>query len=257
MEWIASTYGIRYAENSRETIRRQTLHQLVQAGIVEKNPDDPERPVNSPKTSYRLSEDVASVLRSYSTSRWDAELASFLSRVETLQSVYAQARERRVLSVAVAPGVLVALSPGGQNPLIKRIVEEFTPQFVREPRVLYIGDAQAKQGYRDEASLVSLNVILERHGQMPDVIIYDAERNWLILVEAVTSHGPMNPKRVRELKQLLAGSTVGLVFVTAFPDRRTFGKYQSDIAWETEVWIAEDPTHLIHYNGERFLGPYR
>ena len=66
----------------------------------------------------------------------------------------------------------------------------------------------------------------------------------------------MNPKRRQELKELFSGLTAGLVFVTAFLDRRAMLKYLNDISWETDVWIAESPTHLIHFNGERFLGPY-
>ena len=91
---------------------------------------------------------------------------------------------------------------------------------------------------------------------MPDVIVYTEEKNWLILIEAVTSHGPVNPKRRGELKTLFESSKAGLVFVTAFLDRRAMVKYLSEISWETEVWVADAPTHLIHFNGERFLGPY-
>ncbi len=91
---------------------------------------------------------------------------------------------------------------------------------------------------------------------MPDVVVYDRERDWLILVEAVTSHGPVNPKRRAELSNLLAGAGPGLVFVTAFEDRRTFLRHAGDVAWHTEVWIAESPSHVIHFDGERFLGPY-
>lgn len=98
--------------------------------------------------------------------------------------------------------------------------------------------------------------MVDGHGKMPDVVVHHVERGWLVLVEAVTSHGPMNPKRVVELRELFASSTAGLVLVTAFEDRATFARYLPDIAWETEVWIAEAPTHLVHFNGERFLGPY-
>ena len=140
--------------------------------------------------------------------------------------------------------------------MIREVVRSFVPQFVRDPRVLYLGDAKAKSGYWDEEALAELGLTFNKAGQMPDVIVHDGERNWLILVEAVTSHGPVNPKRVVELKALFGASMAGLVFVTAFPDRKTFKKYLADIAWETEVWIAEDSTHMVHFNGERFLGPY-
>jgi hypothetical protein len=91
---------------------------------------------------------------------------------------------------------------------------------------------------------------------MPDVVVFHRSKGWLVLIEAVTSHGPVNPKRHHELQELFANSRVGLVFVTAFLDRKGLNKYLGDIAWETEVWVAESPTHLIHFNGERFLGPY-
>ena len=91
---------------------------------------------------------------------------------------------------------------------------------------------------------------------MPDVVVYLKRKHWLVLIEGITSHGPVNPERRNELKKLFGGSSAGLVFVTAFLDRHTMTKYLSDISWETEVWVADSPTHLIHFNGERFLGPY-
>ena len=256
MEWIYAAFGFRYAENSRETIRRFTLHQFEQAAVVVRNPDDPGRPVNSPKNVYQIDRAVLALLRTFGTPAWEATLQEYLQEAQTLRSRYSAARQRNVIEVTIAPSLVVALTVGGQNPLIKAIIESFVPQFVQRPRVLYVGDAGAKTGYFDEASLAELGLTFDRHGQMPDVILHDGERNWLILVEAVTSHGPVNPKRVLELKALFGASTAGLVFVTAFPDRKTFRKYLAEIAWETEVWIAEDPTHMVHFNGERFLGPY-
>ena len=91
---------------------------------------------------------------------------------------------------------------------------------------------------------------------MPDVVVHLKDKNWLILVEAVTSHGPIDNKRKIELEKLFAGSKAGLVFITAFSTRKVMVKYLKDISWETDVWLAENPTHLIHFDGEKFLGPY-
>lgn len=91
---------------------------------------------------------------------------------------------------------------------------------------------------------------------MPDVIIHHTSRDWLILIEAVTSHGPIDPKRKEELRHLFSGCAVGIICVTAFLTRKAMVEYLNDISWETEVWVAESPSHLIHFNGERFLGPY-
>ena len=92
---------------------------------------------------------------------------------------------------------------------------------------------------------------------MPDVVLDYPEREWLVLVESVTSHGPVDGKRHEELARLFAKSKAGLVYVTAFPSRVIMARYLGKIAWETEVWCADAPSHLIHFNGERFLGPYQ
>ena len=122
--------------------------------------------------------------------------------------------------------------------------------------MLYLGDTDTKFAYFDEKGLAELGIDIEAHGKMPDVIIHYTAKNWLILIEAVTSHGPINPKRRNELQYLFRNSKAGIVYVTTFLTRRAMVEYLSEISWETEVWVAEAPSHLIHFNGERFLGPY-
>jgi len=153
-------------------------------------------------------------------------------------------------------GMTVELSAGGQNTLIRSIIEDFAPRFVRKPRVLLLGDAADKEVLNLDIALAELGIKLATRGKAPDVLIHDVERDWLIVIEAVTSHGPVDQKRKNELTQLLNTARPGLVFVSAFPDRKTFTRFHAAIAWETEVWIADAPDHMIHFNGERFLGPY-
>lgn len=160
------------------------------------------------------------------------------------------------LPVRLIDGQEIKLSPGGQNILVKKIVEDFCPLYTPGGRMIYVGDTHLKWAYYDANKLISLGVKIEEHGKMPDGVVYHTEENWLLLIEAVTSHGPVDPKRRTELKDLFAGSSAGLVFVTAFMDRRAMPKYLKDISWETEVWVADAPTHLIHFNGQRFLGAY-
>ncbi len=141
-------------------------------------------------------------------------------------------------------------------PLIRTAVREFCSRWTRGGKLVYVGDTGEKLAYFDGSILKGLGVTIEAHGKMPDVIVYSPDRNWLVLIDAVTSHGPVNPKRRAELKSLFKDCTAGLVFVTAFLDRQSMVKYLNEISWETEVWVADAPTHLIHFNGERFLGPY-
>lgn len=140
--------------------------------------------------------------------------------------------------------------------LIKAIIEHFCPAFAPGGVVLYIGDTENKFAHLESDYLATLGITLDSAVKMPDVIVHHTAKNWLLLIEAVTSAGPVDGKRRKELKELFAGSKAGFVFVTAFQDRRTMQSFVSQIAWESEVWIAEDPEHMIHFNGDKFLGPY-
>ena len=160
------------------------------------------------------------------------------------------------IPVRLLDGIEIRLSPGKHSTLIRDIILDFAPHFAPGCLLVYAGDTGQKMGYFDHDQLSKLGVSVDNHGKMPDVVIYDIKRDWLLLIEAVTSHGPVDGKRHHELMQLFSGSTAGLVYVTAFPTRAIMARYLTDIAWEPEVWVADAPSHLIHFNGVRFLGPY-
>jgi len=256
MEFCRDHYGRQYAPNTRETFRRQTMHQFVQAGLAIPNPDDPSRAVNSPKFCYQIEPNALALCQAYSTSRWDHSLREYLLSVDSLKQRYARAREMKMIPVTLAEGKEVYLTPGKHSRLIKAIVDEFAPRFVPGGHVLYIGDTGGKLRHFDEAAMETLGLAIDVHGKMPDVVIHHVEKGWLVLIEAVTSHGPVDPKRREELAVLFPDSSVGLVYVTAFLTRSEMAKYVGEISWETEVWVQEASTHLIHFDGERFLGPY-
>lgn len=256
MEHMAEHYGKKYAPNSREPVRRQTVHQFLQGGLILQNPDQPDRPVNSGKTTYQVNSFALDLLRTYGQQDWVLALRQYQLRVEALKDRWEKTHQLQRIPVVLPDGADITLSPGGQNVLIAALVKDFCPMFTPGGRVLYIGDADEKFAMYDREGLKTLGVAIEEHGKMPDLVVHYADRDWLILIEAVTSHGPVDAKRHEELQSLFAGSTAGLVFVTSFLDRRTLAKYVGDISWETEVWVAESPTHLIHFNGDRFLGPY-
>jgi len=258
MDWARKHYEKDYAPNTRETFRRQTMHQFINAGITLYNPDKQDRPVNSPKAVYQIEETVQKLLRSFGTASWHEKLTSYLADDrETLTARYAMEREQNRIPVKIAKGKEITLSPGEHSELIRNIIEEFGPRFVPGGMLIYAGDTGDKWGYFDAPLLSELGVNVDSHGKMPDVILFCPKRQWLLLVESVTSHGPVDGKRHAELAQLFADSQAGLVYVTAFPNRSLLSRYLGEIAWETEVWVADAPSHLIHFNGERFLGPYK
>ncbi len=257
MEFMRKRYRKNYKPNSRETIRRQTLHQFEQARIVDRNPDDPARPTNSGNTVYRLTDDAAEVLRSFGSANFDKIVADFINRFGSLQEAYLRRRQDNKIPLKMADGSTIFLSPGVHNQLQVAVVEQFGPRFAPGANLLYVGDTASKHVVFDAHELARLNVPVTQHDKLPDIILSLPERNWLFLIEAVTSHGPVTPKRHHEIEAMLKDCPAGRIYVTAFLDVKAFRKYAGTIAWETEVWIAESPDHMIHFNGPKFLGPYR
>ena len=257
MDWVREHYAKDYAPNTRETVRRQTMHQFVNAGIAVYNPDDLDRPVNSPKAVYQIEPATLALLRSFGSATWRGNLNSYLAERETLVNRYAREREQNRIPVQIASGTSITLSTGEHSELIRAIIEDFAPRFAPGSALIYAGDTGDKWSYFDEALLFEIGVNVDAHGKMPDVVLHYREKQWLLLVEAVTSHGPVDGKRHAELTNLFSGAKAGLVYITAFPNRSVMARYLPEIAWETEVWVADSPSHLIHFDGERFLGPYR
>lgn len=256
MDWCSNVYGKEYAPNTRETFRRQTLHQFVDGGLCLYNPDKPDRPVNSPKACYQVAPELFDVLCTFDTEEWDSALQDWLSHRETLTAQYAMKREMRMIPLTLDDGTEIRLSPGDHSQLIHDVIVEFGPRFAPGSEVIYLGDTGAKEVFFRKDRLAELGVTVDRKGKLPDVVLYWPEKNWLLLIESVTSHGPVDGKRHGELSNLFKNALPGLVYVTAFPSRKAMTRYLGDISWETEVWTADAPTHMIHFNGDRFLGPH-
>ena len=256
IDFVATAYGIRYAPNTRETIRDEAVKYFGESGLLLRNPDDPARPTNSGKTVYQVEAHALELIRTFDTLEWSGKRKGYLASRNRIRKELVRHRKLARIPVRLPSGKKVTISPGGQNPLIKTVIEEFCPRFAAGGTVLYIGDAEDKFLHLDADHLQRLGVAIPAPAKMPDVVVHDTRRNWLLLIEAVTSAGPVDGKRRKELKELFAGCKAGLVFVTAFANREAMRSFLTQLSWETEVWVAEDSDHLIHFNGERFLGPY-
>lgn len=146
MAWMREELGKDYAANSRETIRRQTLHQFVDAGFAAYNPDDPNRAVNSSKNAYQITDEALSVIRTFGTDEFQPLLTEYLLTAPGLVAKYGAARNQARIPVRLPGGEEIQLSPGGQNPLIAAMVSEFCSRFIPGGEVIYIGDADDKLG---------------------------------------------------------------------------------------------------------------
>ncbi|MCC8137014.1 MAG: restriction endonuclease [Clostridiales bacterium] len=243
-------YGTTYAENSRETFRKQALHRFRTAALVEDNG----KATNSPNYRYRITEETLQMLRVYQSPQWLGSLDRFLAYHDKLVDIYASKKKMEMMPVKIN-GAEFSFSPGKHNELQKAIIEEFASRFAPNSECLYVGDTIEKDLVKNVDKLKELGFEITLHDKMPDVVSYREDKNWIYFVESVTSVGPMDPKRIIEITDMTTGVTAGKIFVTAFLDFKTYKKFSEELAWETEVWIADMPEHMIHLNGDKFLGP--
>ena len=258
-EWIrihdvlgftAEHYGKEYAENTRETIRKNCMHQFRDGALIEDNG----KATNSPNYRYRLTDETLYVIQSYGTADFAKRLKAYHDKYEKLVDKYASKKRMEMMPVYIN-GQALKFSPGKHNELQRAIIEEFAPRFAPHSDCLYVGDTIKKDLVKDVDKLSALGFEITLHDKMPDVVLYRADTNWVYFVEAVTSVGPMSPKRILEIQEMTKHVTAGKIFVTAFPDIATYKKFSSELAWETEVWLSDAPDHMIHLNGDKFLGP--
>ncbi|MBQ2962202.1 BsuBI/PstI family type II restriction endonuclease [Methanobrevibacter sp.] len=250
IQFIKNNYGVEYAENSRETIRKRAMHPFRDAAFIEDNG----KPTNSPNYRYRITDELLEVVVSYNTANWDSALSSFKSNHETLIDIYSSKKRMRKMPVKIN-GQDLTFSPGAHNLLQKLIIEEFAPRFAPHSECLYVGDTTKKDLIKNTEKLQELGFEISLHDKMPDVVLYSEENDWIYFVEAVTSVGPMSQKRVNEINKMTEEVESGKIFVTAFLNMDDFKKFSEEIAWETEIWVASFPDHMIHMNGDKFLGP--
>lgn len=250
IQFVNTFYDMSYAENSRETFRKQALHRFRTAALIEDNG----KATNSPNYRYRLTEETVKMLRTMGTSAWKTSVKRFLCDHEKLIDLYASKKKMTMMPVNIN-GESFKFSTGKHNELQKAIIEEFAPRFAPNSECLYVGDTIEKDLVKNVEKLKKLGFEITLHDKMPDVVLYREDKDWIYFVESVTSVGPMDPKRILEITEMTKDVIAGKIFVTAFLDFKTYKKFAEELAWETEVWIAEMPEHMIHLNGDRFMGP--
>lgn len=248
-----ANYSENISSGSYDDIRRKDLILLVEADLVVRSSSVTEQATNNPSRGYALSRDFTVLLKAYGTNLWDTRLSEFKATHPLLCETLAHRREMAKNPVTLPGGRKLTLSFGEHNVLQKAIIEEFLPRFGFGAEVLYVGDTSDKFLLREDARLGELIFFPLEHGELPDVVAFSREKNLLYLIEAVHSFGPMSELRVMKLKRLLEKCPAEVAFFTAFQSKDIFRKWACDIAWETEVWIAESPEHLIHFNGTKFL----
>ena len=243
------------SSGSYDDIRRQDLKLLVEAGIVVNSSSTEEQATNNPSRGYGLSTSFANLLHSFGSSRWEILLNEFRKETKSLKEELERRRDLQKVPVTLPNGKTIVLSYGEHNNLQKAIIEVFLPLFGFGAEVLYVGDTKDKFLHLEKAELEKIKFFTLEHEELPDVVAYSREKNLLYLIEAYHSTGEWDEIRVRKVKRKLeeSGCTANIIFFTAFENKNIFKQKAKDIAWETEVWIADSPEHLVHFNGYKFL----
>jgi type II restriction enzyme len=256
IKFVNENYEEKISPGSYDDIRRKDLKLLVLADLIVNSGEKQGAATNDPTRGYKLSPEFRDLVSFYKTSTWPSKLREFTQNRESLSEILSRKRDLKKMPVRLPNGKLLELSLGEHNVLQKAIIEEFLPRFGSDCEILYIGDTLKKNLHVEKGELKKLNFFELSHDELPDIIAYSKKNNWLYLIEAVHSAGPMSEIRMLELKKLLKDTKAELIFVTAFLKRADFRKWLMEIAWESEVWIADNPDHMIHFNGHKFLGAY-
>lgn len=251
-------YGESISPGSYDNIRRQDLLFLIEAGIVVNSSSSEIQATNNPSRGYALTPAFANLLHQRNSHSWVQALQLFKEQTKSLKEELERKREVFKLPITLPGGKTINLSYGEHNHLQKAIIEVFLPLFGFGAEVWYVGDTKDKFLHLEREALESINFFTLEHEELPDVVAYSRCKNLLYLIEAYHSTGEWSEMRVRKFKRKLEEShcTANIVYFTAFENRDIFRLKAKDIAWETEVWIADNPEHLIHFNGQKFLHIY-
>ena len=249
-------YGEDIADSSYDDVRRRDLRILVEAKLVAASAADPAADTNDGTRGYAIPKESLALIRSFGNEDWEEQLLQFRKNAGVLADRLSKAREFKMVPVKLPDGQTFNLSPGPHNQIQKAIIDEFLPRFLKAPELLYLGDTSKKEVWSNAEKLHLLGIAEPSREMLPDVLAYDQKRNWLFVIEAVHSSNPIDPLRHLALRRLTENAKAGCVFVSAFMDRSKFARFSKGISWETEVWIVDEPDHMIHFDGERFLGPY-
>jgi hypothetical protein len=245
----------RISSGSYDDIRRQDLERLLLAGIATASVANPNANRNDPTRRYAVSEAAGALIHNATTNKEDVFVKEFLSQNGSLAERLERRRPIRI-EAKLPDGKLLELADGEHNRLQKAILEDFLSQFVRDPKVLYIADTSNKSLHVDPETIGELGLPAPSDDMLPDIVVLDRERSWVLLIEAVHSSNPISRERHLALEKFTESCRLPKIFVSVFATRTEFRKWAADISWETEVWLADSPSHMIHFNGDKFLGPY-
>jgi len=251
LDFKRTVLGDPVAENTRESYRKESLKPLCKAGIAERHQSS----INDPNTFYTLNPDFERILREPSEGQRQQLLnewnQSHPTRYQHLRESHARTADTRHELAIDYQGHFLELSAGKHSELTKQVVDIFAPAYIPGFEAVYISDTRNKMLFVNDELAGELNLELDEHDRLPDLILYRRSMNIIYPIEVVTSVGPFSESRKEEVRAILskrASIRYGVVCISAFPDRTILRRFIADIAWETKVWIAAEHYGIIHFD---------
>lgn len=243
------------SKGSYDYVLRDGLNKLIIGGIVDRS--KPEANLSDSTRGYRISAEYARIICKFGQSDWEKQVEIFNKTHKTYQERINQIRDIPQITVRTVDGKEFQLKDGEHNLIQQQVITEFLPRFGYGATVLYCGDSDNKYGVINEKDkLEEIGIHDLSQGKLPDVVAYSEEKDWIYLIEAYHTSNPITPERKFELEEMVGENAEKCIFITAFQSNESYRSCTEELAWETEIWIATNPDHMIHRNGCRFMGPY-
>ena len=145
------------------------------------------------------------------------------------------------------PFAFTAPGWGRHNSLIVDTIELFGPRYAPNSFIIFLQDTLNNIAIYEQSWLAPLGLSITAWTQLPDILLYHETARMLFFLELVTLHGPISQKRKLELEELCRESNLSRTYISVFFSRDDFRPYATHIAWDTMIWLAQIPDHVIYY----------
>ncbi|HXX81818.1 MAG TPA: BsuBI/PstI family type II restriction endonuclease [Thermodesulfovibrionales bacterium] len=246
LNFARNVLGKKVAENTREAYRKTSLTPMMSFGLAVRHQLSP----RDPNTYYRLHSVFERIFSERDTREQDRLISQLQSTTKMKAEIAKSKLPKECVLVRIGQEQSFSLSPGDHSSLEKAAVEIFSQAFLHEPQVVYLGDANPKKSYQNRRLMRKLNFPINIARSLPDVILFSEQESHLVIVEAVTTSGPVNPIRLEQLQKLTKGPRelgYKVSYISVFPARAVFRKFLEEIAWGSSVWIENEPNNIVHF----------
>jgi len=197
----------------------------------------------SPNSCYRLANSFVDILRE---DNWQSILD---------QWIQGDAVRRRHELQAVAAAEAKKMADNSHTQLIQASINHYVPAFLPGYEVLYVDDGDGDRITEEQKEILAkAGLALELGDAMPDVLLWNPEKSFLWVIEAVTSDGEVDSHKVAQMTNFSNRHNIQSIgFTTTYPTWKKFAERQkqtkANLAINSHVWILESGSTQLTVEG--------